>query len=204
MSHLVDKLMVRATRCGDVRRLPELLERGASICYLHKDGFRPLMRAAYHGHTELVQLLLTLGVDPNQTAADAASALFWASIRGHERIVELLLAAGADANAFRRSDDHRQKKRNDGYRVINAAIHRGHLGIAQILFRAGAFLDHRDLPRDIRETAERQAKWLIPVLKKPRLNFCCSERGGSAPPLFGDPRRRVAERRRCASPRGWV
>src|SRR5215813_1778066 len=109
MSRLIDKQMVRATNSGTVERVHELLESGASINHPHgKGGFTPLMRAAFKGDVELVQLLLTRGADPNQTAKDGASALFWASVRGHESIVELLIAARADVNAARRTDENRR------------------------------------------------------------------------------------------------
>jgi ankyrin repeat protein len=157
-----------------VDRVHELLESGASINYLGKDGFTPLMRAAFKGDVELVQFLLTRGADPNQTAKDGASTLFWASVKGHERIVELLIAARADVNAARRTD-----ARNAGYPPINAAISRGHLGIAEKLFQAGASLDHRYLPRDIREYVERhKATWLLPLLKKRRRRTLRSSESG--------------------------
>jgi hypothetical protein len=42
------------------------------------------------------------------------------------------------------------------------------------LFRAGACLDHRYLPRDIRVYAERhKVTWLLPLLKKPRRRIAC-------------------------------
>jgi len=166
MSRLIDKQMSRATRSGALERVHELLESGASINHIHKDGFTPLMRAAFKGDTKLVQFLLTRGADPNQTAKDGASALFWASIRGHEPIVELLIAARADVNAARRTDEN---NRNARYPSINAAIANRHLGIAERLFRAGASLDPRYLRADICEYAKRhQATWLLPLLKKRR------------------------------------
>src|SRR5260221_3209144 len=168
MSRLLDKQMVRATRSEETGRVDELLECGASINHLHKDGFTPLMRAAEKGHTDLVQLLLTRGADPNRTAKDGASALFWASVKGHAPIIELLLAAGADVSAGRRSDDG-PKKKDKGYSPIRAALHGGHLGAAERLFRAGAFLDHRHLSEDVREYELRhQVMWLLALLNKPR------------------------------------
>jgi ankyrin repeat protein len=164
MSRLINKQMVRATNSGAVDKVHQLLESGASINHLGKDGLTPLMRAAFKGNIELVQFLLTRGADPNQTATDGASALFWACVKGHEPVVERLIAAGADVNAARRTEG-----RNAGYPPINAAMSRGHLGIAEKLFRAGACLDHRYLPRNIREFTERhKATWLLPLLKKPR------------------------------------
>lgn len=168
MSRLLDKQMVRETRSGDVARVRELLEHGVSINRLHKDGFTPLMRAAFYGHTELTKFLLARGAAPNQTATDGASALFWASARGHEAIVELLLASGADVNAVRRPDDPLRDP-TDGPTPLNVAISNGQLMIAELLVRAGASLDHRYLGRDIREYAEwHQATRLVPLLKKQR------------------------------------
>jgi uncharacterized protein len=169
VSRLLDKEMVRETRSGDAARVGELLDRGVSIHRLYsRDGFTPLMRAAYYGHPELVQFLLARGADPNQTAADGAGALFWASLRGHEAIVELLLDSGADVDAVRRPDDPRHE-RTDGPTPLNVAISHGHLGIAARLLQAGASVDHRYLGRDMREYAEwHQATALLPLLKEQR------------------------------------
>jgi len=167
MSRLFDKQMVRATWSGETGKVDELLECGASINHLYKDGFTPLMRAADKGHTDLVRLLLDRGADPNRTAKDGASALFWASVRGHAPIVELLLAAGAEVNAGRRDDDG--PKKDKGYSPIRAALSGGHFGVAERLFHVGAFLDRRHLREDVREYAMgHQVMWLLTLLNKPR------------------------------------
>jgi len=191
MSGLIDKQMVRATQSRAVDRVRELLDSGASINHLHKDGFTPLMRAAYRGYSELVEFLLSRGADPNRTAADGAGALFWASIKGHEAIVELLIAANADVNVARHTDG-RAKGKSDGYLPMNAAIANGHPGIAERLFRAGASLDPRYLPRDILEFAERhQASWLLRLLKKSRRRTIrCSDRRRAVAVATGAPRGR--------------
>src|SRR5438045_1381680 len=102
MSRLIDKQMNRAIKYPAVDSVQDLLVSGNSINHHHgKDGFTPLMGAAFKGDMQLVQFLLIRGVDPDQTAKDGASALFWASVRGHEPVVELLIAARADVNAAR-------------------------------------------------------------------------------------------------------
>ena len=66
MSRLIDKQMVRATQSGAVDRVHELLESGASINRLHKDGFTPLM------HFGIAERLFRAGasLDPRYLRAD--------------------------------------------------------------------------------------------------------------------------------------
>ena len=167
MNRVLDKRMILETRSGSLGRVRELLGRGAAIDRLHrKDGFTPLMRVSYHGHSEIVELLLSCGADPNQTATDGASPLFWATVRGHFAIVEQLLQSGADVNAIRHSGDPKGNK-YDGPTPLNIAIANDDIKIAERLIQAGASLDHRHLERDIREYAEwHQAAWLPLLLKK--------------------------------------
>jgi ankyrin repeat protein len=164
MGAFLNKQLVRETIAGRLERVTELLDRGAAIDRLHRDGFTPLMRAAYRGHAALVRLLLSRGANPNGQALDGASALFWACVRGHEAIVDQLLSAEANVNAGRRSDgDDRE-----GCSPLNAAIGNGHLRIAKKLVEAGASLDHHFLGRDIARYAEWcGAKEFVSYLKRP-------------------------------------
>lgn len=134
VSRYVNKQLVRETRRGRVDRVADLLGRRAEVDYLANDGFTPLSRACYQGHTEVVKLLFESGADPNAGARDGANPLFWASVRGHDEIVRLLLAHGADANSARRSDGSARS-------ALHAAVSRGHVTIATVLIEAGASVD---------------------------------------------------------------
>jgi len=61
------------------------------------DGrFTPLMRAAKEGRLDIVEELLTLGVDIAVTNADGCNALWLACYNGSHAIIERLIAAGID------------------------------------------------------------------------------------------------------------
>ena len=58
-------------------------------------GTTILMLASYYGHTELVQLILSRGADPNLKDKQGRTALRRASDSGNLEVVELLKRAGA-------------------------------------------------------------------------------------------------------------
>lgn len=58
--------------------------------------FTPLMRAAKEGRLDIVEELLTLGVDIAVTNADGCNALWLACYNGSHAIIERLIAAGID------------------------------------------------------------------------------------------------------------
>ncbi len=58
--------------------------------------FTPLMRAAKEGRLDIVDELLSLGVDISVTNADGCNALWLACYNGSHEIIERLLAAGID------------------------------------------------------------------------------------------------------------
>jgi ankyrin repeat protein len=58
-------------------------------------GTTILMLASYYGHTELVQLILSRGADPNLEDNQGRTALQRASDEGHHEVIALLKQAGA-------------------------------------------------------------------------------------------------------------
>jgi ankyrin repeat protein len=68
-----------------------------NINSLHADGrFTPLMRAAKLGRLDIVDELITLGVDLGAINADGCNALWLACYNGSHEIIEGLIAAGID------------------------------------------------------------------------------------------------------------
>ena len=75
-----------------------LIEEGADVHQTDETGnLRPLMLAAFHGQTELVDLLLKKGARVNDSC-DIGTALFFAASKGHLEVVKLLVSKGADIN----------------------------------------------------------------------------------------------------------
>ncbi|XP_042213696.1 serine/threonine-protein kinase TNNI3K-like isoform X1 [Homarus americanus] len=76
-----------------------LSQDATSVNYQSPDGHTPLHSACYHGHTRIVQLLLSHGADINLTAHDRfnnsekkeeQTPLMWAYDRGHDDIANFL------------------------------------------------------------------------------------------------------------------
>jgi ankyrin repeat protein len=57
-------------------------------------GGTALMRAAFDGHKEVVELLLEKGADVNAKDKDGGTALMIAYVKGHKEIVKLLKSYG--------------------------------------------------------------------------------------------------------------
>ncbi len=74
-----------------------LLDRGADVDAQSDDrGYSPLMDAAQHGDSSLLEQLLSRGANPNLTSKDGQTALILAVGRNDAPMVERLMASGAD------------------------------------------------------------------------------------------------------------
>ncbi len=82
---------------GDLSEIEFLIKAGADINAKYDDkGYTALMYAARYGYTEIVQYLISVGVDVNIQCYDIETALSIAIENGHTKIVEMLIAAGAE------------------------------------------------------------------------------------------------------------
>lgn len=89
-----------------------LLQKGASINALDRDGKTPLYRSCENGRVKIVQLLLTYGVDVNLCDRDGFSPLYAACQEGYQDIVNLLLDNKADPNMMPADDTFVQPSSN--------------------------------------------------------------------------------------------
>jgi ankyrin repeat protein len=95
-----------------------LIDNGADVAAVDKDGMTPLMHACNLDVTRLVKRLLELGVDVNAKSRIGATALIYGvysrcmSMEKPKKrdIVDLLLAAGADIN-------HKDKKKMTALKI---------------------------------------------------------------------------------------
>jgi hypothetical protein len=86
--------LVAAASANQSAAVQILIAHGADVNKKLKRGQTALMFAAYHGDTDMVQLLLSKGADPN-VDCDGETALSYARKKGHDEIVSLLIASGA-------------------------------------------------------------------------------------------------------------
>lgn len=116
--------MERAAFDGHLGRVEFLLEHGASAV----GDSRALTWAARQGMTNVVQMLLDAGADPNAPMPLGWTPLMFAAQSGEASIVSALISSGADVNAVS----------INGYTALRCARERGREDIAEALEKAGA------------------------------------------------------------------
>ena len=97
-------------------------------------GWTPLMWAAYKGHTDVCELLISKGADVNAKSNDGWTPLMYAALKGHKDVCELLISKGADVNA---------KDKDGGTPLMYAAL-KGHKDVCELLISKGADVNAKD------------------------------------------------------------
>ena len=94
--------LLEAAKKGDIEKVRSLLRDNSYLATTCKDngGNTPLIWAAWGGHKEVAELLLTGNADVNARANDGTTALIWAAKTGHKDMAEFLLARKAEVLAF--------------------------------------------------------------------------------------------------------
>ncbi|RTE68952.1 hypothetical protein BHE90_016671 [Fusarium euwallaceae] len=113
---------------GSAEVVDVLLEKGADITAVDKNGVTPLIAASAAGHTEVVKLLLEKGADITVANNDGLTPLIIASAAGHMEVVKLLLQKGAEIKVAN----------NDGLTSLIAASAAGHMEVVKLLLEKGA------------------------------------------------------------------
>jgi uncharacterized protein len=120
-----------AAALGNLARVRELIEKNlAQTNSFSPDGFPVVALAAFLGHLEVVEYLVSRGADINAAATNGSgyNALTGAVTSGHAAVVQWLLEHGANAN-YRYSA---------GYSPLLTAAANGRLDIAKLLLAHGA------------------------------------------------------------------
>ncbi|KAK0384367.1 hypothetical protein NLU13_8454 [Sarocladium strictum] len=88
--------MYDAARKGDVSVFEQALPAGLPSNMTNEKGDTLLMLAAYHGHANLVKLLIQHGADPNRLNDRGQSPLAGAVFKKEDTVIDTLLEGGAD------------------------------------------------------------------------------------------------------------
>ena len=122
----VNRLLLCASKFGDLEIARQLLDAGADVSTADNKGRTPLRAAVENGHETLARLLLDRGADVS-TADDGWTPLHAAAMSGHEALAGLLLDRGADAS----TDGHH------GCTPLNAAAASGHEAVVRLILDRG-------------------------------------------------------------------
>ncbi|KAG4428275.1 hypothetical protein IFR05_016240 [Cadophora sp. M221] len=88
--------MYDAARAGQMDVFQQALPAGLPANMMNEKGDSLVMLAAYHGHAQLVRLLLQHGADPNRVNDRGQTPLAGAVFKGEGEVIEALLEGGAD------------------------------------------------------------------------------------------------------------
>lgn len=86
---------------GNLDKVKKLISSDSSLkCAVDEDGLSLMHWACDRGHSNIVNLLVSQGVDINKQDNDGQTPLHYASSCGHEDVANILLKAGANVNVF--------------------------------------------------------------------------------------------------------
>jgi ankyrin repeat protein len=91
--------MFDLARTGSTTELATYVDQGVPANLTNDKGDSLLMLAAYHGHADLVEVLLDRGADANRVNDRGQTPLAGAVFKGEDDVVRVLLAGGADPGA---------------------------------------------------------------------------------------------------------
>ncbi len=122
--------LFEAAATGQANQVAELLgEHPDQVNAYAEDGFTALGLAAFFGHLEVAQILLSRGAEVNQPARNGigATPLHSAAAGQHLAICELLVEAGADVNA----------REEGGFTALHIAADNGQVELVHYLLAQG-------------------------------------------------------------------
>lgn len=120
-----------AAAVGELARVKQLMEESPELANAFAaDGFQPLGLAAFFGHLETVEYLLSKGADANSASSNAQRVrpLHSAVAGRHFAIAKVLLAHGAEANARQAGE----------FTPLHAAAQNNQPEMARLLLEHGA------------------------------------------------------------------
>jgi ankyrin repeat protein len=120
-----------AAALGDLQKIRNMVgENPDQVHAYSSDGFQALGLAAYFGHQEVAEFLLSRGADPNSTSYNQqkGAPLHSAASSNSVGIASALIEKGAEVNL----------RQHGGYTPLHAAVQNGSVEMVELLIRAGA------------------------------------------------------------------
>jgi ankyrin repeat protein len=127
----IQEELANAVLAADPERIRFLVEKGADINGLDRQGYGPLQSAARNRDDKIIPLLIKLKANANGRDKDGLTALIYATQRNHVPSVKALLANGADIEA----------PAPGGFAPLALAIEEGKFLAAKELIERGAVID---------------------------------------------------------------
>jgi ankyrin repeat protein len=125
-------LLHDVAKCGDVKKVKQLLDEGKPTNVVDELGYTPLHWAAQNGHEPVVKLLVENGADLESKNKDGHTPFNLAVRHGHHKISEFLLKYPL------------HRKDNDGYTPLHLAVkEKGNTAMVQWLIDQGAYINVR-------------------------------------------------------------
>jgi len=155
-SKIIDSIVVLAFLLGQTNIASLFLEPLTLKLPLSRRLSEALVLASQKGASDLVELLLKTGVDPNQPDKYGFRPLYVAAQNGHADVVKLLLSNGSDVNKANKNGDtplywaaknghadvvklliaqgaNINQANKDGYTPLNWAVYNGYTDIVKLL-----------------------------------------------------------------------
>lgn len=92
--------LVEAAYKGDLKKMQDLLDKGANINGRGMDDWTALTVAAREGNTEVIQFLIQHKASVNEPEGGGNTPLYWARFGKHEIAADLLIQYGALEKPF--------------------------------------------------------------------------------------------------------
>lgn len=125
--------LLAAAAKGDVKKIKQLVAKGADVNVRDSHGRTPVMIAAHNQDHKTALALIKAGANLNLLDHESYDVLTISGVIDDVKMVELALKHGADPTLI--------TSPYDGTALI-AAAHEGHDGVVRALIKAGAPLDH--------------------------------------------------------------
>ena len=122
-----------ASQEGHLEVVKILIEHGAEIEAIYKDGYTPLYIASQNGRLDVVEYLISQQANINMSCHHGSSPLYIATQQGQLDVVNLLLQKGANAEATK-----------SGFTPFYVACRNGHLEVAKTLLEHGVDIEASD------------------------------------------------------------